>query len=108
MMALSHQQQQDQSDDFQPKSFFIACLDKDGNVGIEGSWGDSMEDVKKFATLLKRLTNGDFSDIILSQFKEQSKNVNNGNRKYTAFANIMKKKAKIEDLVISPTEVEVN
>jgi len=37
---------------FSPKSFVIFCLDEQGNVAFEASWGETQEDIKKFAALM--------------------------------------------------------
>ena len=101
------QDQQGASDDFKPNSFIIFCLDEAGNVGFEASWGNSISDVKKFAALLSKIVDGNFTELILSQLKEQSEGVKNGNKKYDIIKNAIYKKNNI-DLVISPLNVEIN
>lgn len=107
-MAKSYPQPpQESSDDFAPKSFILMALDETGSVAMEISWGETIADVKKFATLLLKTTSGQLNSIILEHLKEQSININNGNKKYAELCKIVNKKDK-SDLVIDPLNVEVN
>lgn len=99
---------QEPSDSFNPESFVIFCLDANGDVALEASWGNTLEDVKKFAILLSNITNGEFNAVILNQLKEQSKNLPNGIKKFSVLQKIINSSEKSSDLVIDPTEVELN
>ena len=35
-------------EEFRPKSFIIFCLDDDGEIAFEASWGNTPEDIKNF------------------------------------------------------------
>lgn len=108
-MAKSYQvPAQEPSDNFSPESFVIFCLDAEGNVAFEASWGNSIEDVKKFGALLSNVTSGEFNAIILEQLKEQSKTLQNGMKKFNVLQKIINNSEKPSDLVIDPTEVELN
>lgn len=107
-MAKSYPQPpQESSDDFSPASFLLMALDKNGSVAVEISWGESISDVKKFATLLSKLTNGELNNIVLEHLQEQSLNISNGNKKYSELCKILNKKDK-SYLVVDPLNVEVN
>jgi hypothetical protein len=95
-------------DSFTPTSFIILCIDDDGSVAFEASWGNSMEDVKKFASLVSSLTNGEFNKMISDQLKLQSKDIADGKRKFNAFNKIYNDSKVPSNLVIDPTEVELN
>jgi len=93
------------SDNFSPKSFLIFCLDDEGNVAFEASWGESSEDIQKFAALLHKINTGAFDKMIVEQLKTQSKE--KGDLKnYNIFNKAYKINSK--DLVVDPTNVELN
>jgi hypothetical protein len=94
--------------DFHPKSFVIFCVDHDDNIALDLSWGENLIDIKNFAQLLSKITSGDFNSLILQQLKEQSKSINDGNRKYSAFDKEFKSNKSSVDLVVDPTQVELN
>jgi hypothetical protein len=110
MVKSSHVPPPNPSDeeDFKPKSFIIFCLDDNGDMAFEASWGDTLDDVKNFATLLKKIFDGELDNIVVNQMKEQSKLMNDGSKKYAIFAKTYKNLSKPLDLVIDPTEVELN
>lgn len=110
MAKSSHAPPPNPSDeeDFKPKSFVIFCLDEQGDMAFEASWGDTLGDVKNFAELLKKIFNGELDDAVVSQIKEQSKTISDGSKKYSIFAKTYKNLNKPLDLVIDPTEVELN
>jgi hypothetical protein len=83
-------------------------LDEDGNIAFEASWGETTEDIKKFATLLKKVSSGDFDTMILEQLKNQSKNIEDGAKKFALFSKSFKELNKPSNVVIDPTEVELN
>jgi hypothetical protein len=93
---------------FAPKSFIILCVDEDDSIAFEASWGDSLEDVKKFASLVSNLTNGEFNKMITDQLKLQSKDIVDGKKKFAAFNKIYNDSKVPSNLVIDPTEVELN
>lgn len=108
-MAKSYQvPPQEPSDNFNPESFVIFCLDAEGNVAFEASWGNTIDDVKKFGALLSNITNGEFNSIILEQLKDQAKTLENGMKKFNVLQKIINASQKPSDLVIDPTEVELN
>lgn len=96
---------QEDSEQFQPKSFIIFCLDSSGDIALEMSWGDSEQDIKKFATLLNNINSGSFEKMIIDQLKIQSKE-----KKDTKGFSIFNKAYKVsaKDLVVDPTNVELN
>ena len=96
------------SDEFVPKSFIIFCLDQESNIAFEASWGDSVEDVKKFGILLLKITSGEFNNMILEQLKEQAKDIENGNKKFLALQKVIKDAQAPSELVIDPANVELN
>ena len=101
---------QDASNDnkFSPKSFLIICIDENGDIGLEMSWGETIEDVKKFAKMLDGCVNGKFNSVILNNLEEQSKAVKNGTKKYNVFKKEFHHKIKDDSgLVINPTMVEL-
>jgi hypothetical protein len=108
MSNVSQNTQEDSTDEFSPKSFVIFCLDDDDNVAFEASWGQEIEDIKKFAFLLHKVKSGDFDKMILDQLKLQSKDVPNGNKKYTAFIKAYNELDSPLSLVVDPTKVELN
>jgi hypothetical protein len=99
---------QNPSDEFVPKSFIIFCLDQENNIAFEASWGESIDDVKKFAVLLSKVTSGDFNNMMLEQLKEQAKGIENGNKKFLALQKIVKDSQMPSELVIDPANVELN
>ncbi len=108
-MSKSHQATPpNPSDEFVPKSFIIFCLDEESNIAFEASWGESIEDVKKFAILLTKITNGEFNEMVLQQLKEQAKQIENGNKKFLALQKIIKDSQMPSELVIDPANVELN
>ena len=108
MSNVSVETQEDSEEEFTPKSFIIFCLDDDGNVAFETSWGDTIEDIKKFAVLLSKVNDGQFEKMILEQLKIQSKEKVNGSKQYYAFNKSYKELQKPTDLDIDPTNVELN
>lgn len=90
--------------DFAPKSFIIFCLDENGNVAFEASWGESDEDIKKFAALLTKINTGAFDKMIVDQLKLQSKEKNTP-KQFSVFNKAYKVSSK--DLVVDPTNVEL-
>jgi hypothetical protein len=93
---------------FSPTSFMIFCLDEEGSVAFEASWGDTIDDVKKFAALANSVTNGDFNKMIEEQLKLQSKDEPDGRKKFSAFSKIYSEAKSPSNLVIDPTRVELN
>jgi hypothetical protein len=104
----THQNHSDE--DFIPKSFIIFCLDASGDIAFEVSWGESAADIKKFASLLKKINNGEFESMIVEQLKEQSLTTAKETKNYAIFNKVYKQlDQNLElDLVIDPTEVELN
>lgn len=92
---------------FSPTSFIIFCLDEEGNVAFEASWGESIDDVKKFAALVSSVTNGDFNSMIEQQLKSQSKDLQDGKKKFSAFYKTYSESKTPSNLVIDPTRVEL-
>jgi hypothetical protein len=86
----------------------IFCLDEEGSVAFEASWGDTIDDVKKFAALANSVTNGDFNKMIEEQLKLQSKDEPDGRKKFSAFSKIYSEAKSPSNLVIDPTRVELN
>jgi len=86
----------------------IFCLDEEGSVAFEASWGDTIDDVKKFAALANSVTNGDFNKMIEEQLKLQSKDEPDGRKKFSAFSKIYSEAKSSSNLVIDPTRVELN
>lgn len=104
----THQNHSD--DDFVPKSFIIFCLDASGDIAFEASWGESVAEIKKFASLVKKINNGEFENMIIDQLKEQSQATAKEIKNYATFSKIYKQLSQSLDLdlVIDPTEVELN
>jgi hypothetical protein len=102
-----HPTASNENEQFSPKSFIIFCLDEDGNVAFEASWGETEEDIRKFAVLLNKINNGTFDKMIVEQLKLQSKE-SGDSKKYTIFNKIYKELNKPKDLVVDPTNVELN
>lgn len=98
---------QNYSDEFKPKSFVFFCIDQNGDMGFEVSFGEKINDVKKFSNLLKNIVSGEFNSIILKQVKEQVGTTPDGVKKYKIIENALQEK-NIKDLVINPTSVEIN
>jgi hypothetical protein len=96
---------QENSEQFSPKSFIIFCLDEEGSVAFEASWGETDEDIKKFAALLIKINAGTFDKMIVDQLKLQSKEQNN-TKGFSVFNKAYKTSSK--DLVVDPTNVELN
>lgn len=108
-MSNQSQEMPHSSDEsFTPNSFIILCIDADGNIAFEASWGDSIDDVKKFASLISNLTNGEFNKMISDQLKLQSKDIADGKKKFSTFNKIYNESKIPSNLVIDPTEVELN
>ena len=97
-------------DEFVPASFVIFCLDSEGSVAFEASWGNSTAEIKKFAGLVKKINNGEFENLIIEQLKEQSKENTKSSKNYTTFNKYYSQLngSSLSDLVIDPTEVELN
>lgn len=108
MLNQSQETQSSSDENFSPTSFLIFCLDEEGNVAFEASWGENIEDVKKFAALISSLTNGDFNKMIEEQLKLQSKDIPDGKKKFSAFNKIYSDSKSPSNLVIDPTRVELN
>lgn len=108
MSNVSSELQENSDDPFTPKSFIIFCLDDAGDVAFEASWGDTVEDIKKFAILLNNVNNGLFQQLILEQLKIQAKDKKSGTKEYSAFIKTYKELQKPTDLVVDPTSVELN
>ena len=107
-MKSSQELSPDTDSDFIPKSFVIFCLDQDGNIAFEASWGETNEEIKKFAMLLRQINSGEFEKDVLVQLKEQSLTIKNGTKNFSLFNKNYKQLNPISDLVIDPTEVELN
>ena len=107
MQKSSQEAAHNTSDNFSPKSFIIFCLDEEGSVAFEASWGDNQEDIKKFAILLNKINNGNFEKMIIDQLKLQSKEKSDP-KGYAAFNKAYKELQKPKDLVVDPTNVELN
>lgn len=106
MSESSQGQEPEHSDkEFVPKCFIIFCLDENNNTAIEASWGTTEKDIKNFAEMLMKINSGHFDKTIVSQLKSDSKKKND----LKAFS-IFNKSYKISsnDLVIDPTNVELN
>lgn len=108
MSNVSSEPQENSDDSFTPKSFIIFCLDDTGDVAFEVSWGDTIEDIKKFAILLSNVNDGTFQQLILDQLKTQAKDKKTGTKEYSAFIKTYKELQKPTDLVVDPTSVELN
>jgi hypothetical protein len=108
MSNVSQSTPEDSPDEFLPKSFIIFCLDDDDNVAFEVSWGQEIEDIKKFAYLLHKVKSGDFDQMILEQLKLQSKDIQGGSKKYAAFLKSYNELDSPLSLVVDPTKVELN
>jgi len=105
---MQKKSQSPEEGDFHPKSFIIFCLDQDDNIALDISWGESLIDIKNFAQLLSKITSGEFNNLVLEQLKEQSKLIDDGNKKYITFDKAFKSSKTPVDLVIDPTQVELN
>lgn len=105
---MQKKSQSPEENDFHPKSFVIFCLDNEDNIALDISWGESLIDIRNFAQLLSKITTGEFNSLVLQQLKEQSKLINDGNKKYAAFDKAFKASKLPVDLVIDPTQVELN
>lgn len=92
--------------DFETSSFLLFCLDDNGNIAFETSWGQTVEDAQRFAILLSKITNNELTTDLLKQLKEISKNEKNGKKKYSIVEGIVNKKED-SDLVVLPTEVDI-
>lgn len=108
MSNVSTETQGDLTEDFTPQSFIIFCLDSDGNVAFEVAWGNTTEEIKKFALLLNKSTTGEFNDLILEQLKVQSKLMENGLKKFNIFSKAFNELSSPTSLVIDPTNVELS
>jgi hypothetical protein len=108
MSNASTEIQEDLTEDFTPQSFIIFCLDSDGSVAFEVSWGDTIEEIKKFTLLLHKATTGEFNELISEQLKIQSKNIENGLKKFNAFSKTFNELSSPLSLVIDPTNVELS
>lgn len=108
MSNVSQSSQEDSTEEFLPISFIIFCLDTEDNVVFEASWGEEIEDIKKFSVLLHKIKSGDFDKMILDQLKIQSKEISNGSKKYTAFLKAYNELDAPLSLVVDPTKVELN
>lgn len=96
-------------DSFNPKSFIIFCLDDNGDIGLDLSWGDSHADIKKFAQMISSCTSGKLNEAILEYVKSKSEEIPNGQKKYAIFKKELKTKSEsTSDLVVDPTDVELN
>jgi hypothetical protein len=91
---------------FSPKSFVIFCLDEQGNVAFEASWGETQEDIKKFAALMNKINKGTFENMILEQLKIQAKE-NSQPKELAMFNKAYKDLKKPKNLVVDPTNVEL-
>ena len=92
--------------DFQTSSFLLFCLDENGNIAFETSWGSTLDDDQRFALLLCKVTNNELTLEVLKQLKEISKTEKNGKKKYSIVEQIVNKKEDF-DLAVSPTEVDI-
>lgn len=91
---------------FSPKSFVIFCLDEQGDIAFEASWGDTQEDIKKFAILISKINKGAFENMILDQIKSQAKQ-NSQSKELAIFNKTYKDLKKPKNLVVDPTNVEL-
>jgi hypothetical protein len=107
MSKSSQQEVLNSSNDFSPSSFVIFCLDEDGNIAFQASWGETPEDIKKFALLLNKVNSGSFDKMIIEQLKEQSKEQGD-TKNFTIFSKAYKELNKSKDLVVDPINVELN
>jgi len=96
---------QEDSNEFLPKSFIIFCLDDAGDIAFEMSWGETDEDIKKFAVLLNKINAGQFEKMILEQLKLQCKEKND-TKGFSVFNKAYK--VNVKDLVVDPTNVELH
>ena len=108
MSKSSQEAHHKSSNDFSPKSFVIFCLEDESNIAFEASWGETPEDIKNFAILLNKINNGEFAKLILDQLKLQSKKETNGIKNFNMFNKVYRELQKPIDLVVDPTEVELN
>jgi hypothetical protein len=76
-------------------------------MAFQASWGETTEEVRKFATLLNKVNNGSFDKMIIEQLKQQSKEQGD-TKNYTIFNKAYKELNKPKDLVVDPTNVELN
>jgi ribosomal protein L4 len=107
MQKLSQPDQTDHSDEFKPKAFLFFCIDQNGDIGFEVQLGEKINDTRKFANMLNKVTIGEFNEVILDQIKEQTENISDGNKKYKIVESALKQKL-VKDLVVNPTKVEIN
>lgn len=107
MPKSSQQDQLDPSSEFKPNSFIFFCIDQNGDTGFEINFGEKINDVRKFSVLLKNILSGEFNSLILEEIKEQIETIPDGTKKYKIIENTLKEK-NIKDLVVNPTNVEIN
>lgn len=107
-MKSSQEHSPDLEADFTPKSFVIFCLDQEGNIAFEASWGETNDQIKKFAILLRQINSGELEKDVLIQLKEQSLSAKGGAKNFSLFSKNYRQLNSISDLVIDPTEVELN
>lgn len=107
-MSNVYQSRKEDSSEFSPQSFIIFCLDQEGNIAFEAAWGETSEDIKRFALLLHKINTGEFEKMILDQLKLQEKEKGNATKNYTIFSKAYKDLKKPSDLVVDPTSVELN
>lgn len=93
-------------DNFKAASFLWFALDENGNIVFETHWGESMDQVQRFATLLQMLTQGELTNEIMKQLRSMVKDSKSGKKKYSIVDQIVNKKED-NDLAVSPMEVEI-
>jgi hypothetical protein len=99
---------EENSNEFSPKSFVIFCLDEESNIAFEASWGETTEEIKRFAIMLHQINSGKLAKLVLDQLKVQSKEIDGGTKKYNQFVKLYSDLDSPSSLVIDPTNVELN
>ena len=99
-------EQSQEPTDFQMQSFLLFCLDENGDINLDMSWGNSVDEVRNFSMLLSKIVNNELTKVILEHLKKTSETQPHGKKKYSIVEQMTTKKQD-DDLAISPIEVEI-
>lgn len=93
-------------DEFKTTAFLLFCLDEKGDIAFKASWGSTIEDVRKFAILISKITNNELTAELLSQLKQLSLSEKDGKKKYSLLRKTLYQKNQ-DTLAVHPMEVEI-
>ena len=107
-----HYQSSPQPDIQQDNSSYFNCYieQETFDTYFKCGWGNSLEDVAAFASMLYKINSGQYEDEILKEIERQcSRSGNDGEEQFFAFLTFYEEcraKSKKSDLVVRPTKVK--